>query len=138
MALQCGILFVGTVDYDRPRLSTLRSLGFRVDRVDELPAADELAPYHVIVMLPAAGCSLTMLATRVRARAQFGRRILLALVRGDFPEQDAREARLSGFDAVINEACAARDLAAIVLRLLRPLPEYRCLLRSPTGRRRAA
>jgi hypothetical protein len=41
----------------------------------------------------------------------------------------------------LDDACTARDLAARILRGLRPYPEYRGLLHSPqgaAGRRKAA
>ena len=43
-----------------------------------------------------------------------------------------------GFDATLPTDCSGRGLAAAILKLLRPYPEYRCFLRSPSGRRKAA
>jgi len=45
---------------------------------------------------------------------------------------------MCGFDQTLPESCSARDIAAHVLRLLRAFPEFRCLLRAPNGRRKAA
>jgi hypothetical protein len=113
-------------------------MGFRVDESDELPGNEALASYHAVIVRPAETCNLPMLATRLRAKPRFGRRILMALVAPAVVPRDQREAMLSGFDATIPVDCGARDLAATILRLLRPIPEFRCLLRSPTGRRKAA
>jgi len=79
-----------------------------------------------------------MIGARLRAKPQFGRRILMALMADDVLERDSREARLSGFDETLSSTCSARDIAAHILRLLRGYPEYRCLLRAPNGRRKAA
>jgi hypothetical protein len=75
---------------------------------------------------------------RLRAKRHFGRRVLLALVPDGMTDRARREAVVSGFDHALPATCGARDLAATILRLLRPYPEYRCLLRQPGRRRRAA
>jgi hypothetical protein len=79
-----------------------------------------------------------MLGTRLRAKPNFGRRVLLALVGSELTDRDKREARMSGFDGTLSNSCGAREIAAHILRLLRGYPEYRCLLRAPNGRRKAA
>ena len=79
-----------------------------------------------------------MLAARLRARAHFGRRVLIALVGPALNDRARREATMSGFDAALATNCSARDLAAIILKRLRPYPEYRCILRAPGKRRKAA
>jgi hypothetical protein len=79
-----------------------------------------------------------MIAARLRAKPQFGRRVLLALVQDGVSDRDNREALMSGFDLTLPDRCSARDIAAHILRLLRGYPEYRCLLRAPNGRRKAA
>ena len=134
---QCSILFImpGQGDETARRL---RCLGFRVDESADLPPNDVVASYHAIVVRPGASCNLPMLAARIRAKPHFGRRVLLLLVPDTMPERARREAILSGFDHAMPETCTARDLAASILRLLRPFPEYRCLLRTPGGRRKAA
>jgi hypothetical protein len=78
------------------------------------------------------------LGNRLRAKPRFGRRVLIALVPESCTERQRREAEHSGFDGALPQACSARDLAAHILRRLRPFPEYRCLLRAPNGRRKAA
>jgi hypothetical protein len=135
---QCSILYVWPQGAGEPRVKTLRSLGFRVDESVELPPSDAIAKYHAVIVRPAVACDLAMLAARLRAKPHFGRRVLLALVPPELADRDRRGAVLSGFDQTLPDNCGARDLAASVLRLLRPYPEYRCLLRSPGGRRKAA
>jgi hypothetical protein len=134
---QCAILFLGPANTaEDARASALRALGFRVDQSDEVPV-DGCSEYHAVIVR-ARHRDLTMLAARLRARRHFGRRVLLALVPEETPDRDKREAVLSGFDFILANTCGARDLAATILRLLRPYPEYRCLLRQPGRRRRAA
>jgi hypothetical protein len=135
---QCSILYVWPHGTEEPRVKALRSLGFRVDQSTDLPGSDVLTAYHAVIVRPTVKCDLPMLAAHLRAKPHFGRRVLLALVPDTMADRDRREAVLSGFDHTMRETCGARDLAATVLRLLRPFPEYRCLLRSPGGRRKAA
>jgi hypothetical protein len=135
---QCSILFIKPSGTDTKKTATLRSLGFRVDESDQLPANEIIAGYHAVVVRPGPPCNLPMLGARLRAKPHFGRRVLLALVPDVTPDRDKREATLSGFDITMSDECTARDLAATILRLLRPFPEYRCLLRAPGGRRKAA
>jgi len=117
---------------------SLRALGFAVDIADDLPAADVFARYHAVVLSVCDGCSLTSLGTRVRAKPRFGRRVLIALVSDSVGERQRRDASASGFDVTMSLECSPRDLAAHILRRLRPYPELRCLLRTPNGRRKAA
>lgn len=138
MADQCGILFIGPCGGDDQRLAALRSLGFRVDESEHLPAEGDLQAYHAVIVRATPGCSLPMVGARLRAKARFGRRALIALVADGVSDRDNRDARMSGFDDTLSDRCTARDIAAHVLRLLRGFPEYRCLLRAPNGRRRAA
>ena len=135
---QCSILYIRAGAAEDPRTCALEALGFRVDESPDLPPNEAFAAYHAVIVHPAGPCDLPMLATRLRAKPHFGRRVLLALVPETMAARDQREAVLSGFDSTLPDTCGARDLAATVLRLLRPYPEYRCLLRSPGGRRKAA
>jgi hypothetical protein len=135
---QCSILYLKGSFRETTYAPALRALGFRVDECEELPPNEALAGYHAIVVCPAAGSSLPMLAARLRAKPRFGRRVLLALVPEGTPDRTRRDAVLSGFDYALRDTCGARDIAATILRLLRPYPEYRCLLRQPGGRRKAA
>jgi len=113
-------------------------LGFSVDVVDDLPTADALATYHAVVVRVDRDCNLPALGARMRAKPRFGRRVLIALVPDECSLTKRREATASGFDVALSEGCPPRDLAANILRRLRPFPEYRCLLRTPHGRRKAA
>ena len=135
---QCSILYIRPFGVQEPRVRALRSLGFHVDESAELPPNEAFAAYHALIVRPGADCDLPMLAARLRAKPHFGRRVLVALVPAQLAVRIKREAVLSGFDQTLPEGCGARDMAATVLRLLRPYPEYRCLLRRPGGRRKAA
>jgi hypothetical protein len=137
VAEQCSILFI-TSGGDDEQLKGLRSIGFRVVETDDIPPSDVFRDHHAIILRVTPDCPLTVVATRLRAKPKFGRRALIALVNGATSPQDQRDAIASGFDITLPVTCSARDLAATVLRLLRPYPEYRCLLRAPSGRRKAA
>src|SRR4029077_9626802 len=104
----------------------------------DLPPADVFGGYHALIVRVKHDRQLTMLATRLRAKPEVGRRALIALVGDRTRAEHRRDAIASGFDVTLPDGCSARDLAATILRLLRPYPEYRCLLRAPNGRRKAA
>jgi len=139
---QCSILFIrpgsspGITDDEQ--MKGLRSIGFRVVGEDDIPTADVLSSFHAIVVRANAGCGLPTIGTRLRAKPKFGHRVLIALVCQETPDRERRDATASGFDVALPATCSARDLAASILRLLRPYPEYHCLLRAPKGRRKAA
>jgi hypothetical protein len=135
---QCGILFIGPCGGDEGRVAALRSLGFRVAESEHLPTIEELDDHQAVIVRALRGAHLPMIGTRLRAKPQFGRRILMALLPGGVSDRDIREARMCGFDETLPDSCTARDIAAHILRLLRGYPEYRCLLRAPNGRRKAA
>jgi hypothetical protein len=135
---QCGILFIGPCGSDQARLASLRSLGFRVDESPQAPSPEEMASYQALIVRVPPRSSLPMLGARIRAMPHFGRRVLIALVSDAVSDRDRREATMCGFDTTLSDTCPAREIAAQVLRLLRSFPEYRCLLRSPSGRRKAA
>jgi hypothetical protein len=138
VSVQCGILFIGRCGCDRERIAALRSLGFRVTESAEIPSTDELERHQAVVVRVLPGNHLTMLGARLRGRARFGRRVLIALVGSGVTDREKREATMSGFDLTMPDSCSARDLAAHILKVLRAYPEYRCLLRAPNGRRKAA
>jgi hypothetical protein len=138
VAEQCAILFIKSVSLDDDQARGLRSIGFRVAEAEEIPSTEVLAGYHAIIVRAGADCRLTALATHLRAKPKFDRRVLIALVCDGTPARDRRDAIASGFDGALSDTCSARDLAATILRLLRPYPEHRCLLRAPNGRRKAA
>jgi hypothetical protein len=134
---QCSILYVTSGPQDG-HVRELRGLGFRVTPAAELPSNEAFAEYHAVIVRAPTSHRLPMLAARLRAKPYFARRVLLALVPEEMPDRDKREAIQSGFDDTMTEHCGARDLAAAILRLLRPYPEFRCLLRTPNGRHKAA
>ena len=138
MVNQCGILFIGPCGQDEARLASLRSLGFHVDEAAQVPSQEELTKYHAVIVRVVPRCSLTMLGARLRARPLFGRRALIAFVNDAVSDRDRREAMMGGFDLTLPDNCPPREIAAQILRLLRNYPEYRCLLRTPNGRRKAA
>ena len=135
---QCSILYLKTGPAEETHAEALRALGFHVDEFDEFPPNDVFAGYHAVIVRPSPQKNLPVLATRLRAKPRFGRRVLIALVPETMAARNKRDAVMSGFDYTLHDTCGARDLAATVLRLLRPYPEYRCLLRRPGGRRKAA
>jgi methylmalonyl-CoA mutase cobalamin-binding subunit len=133
---QCSVLLVR--DRGENQAAALRAMGFAVHEAVELPPADAACPYHAVVVEARHDTSLPMLAARLRARAHFGRRVLIALVGPAISDRARREATMSGFDSTLDASCSARDLAATILKRLRPYPEYRCILRAPGKRRKAA
>jgi hypothetical protein len=135
---QCSILYVRPSAGGETQVKILRMLGFRVDEFADLPPTEAFAQYHAILVRPESGYPLPVLAARLRAKPHFDRRVLIALVPDSLSERNKREAVQSGFDFTMPESCGARDLAATILRRLRSYPELRCVLRSPTGRRKAA
>jgi hypothetical protein len=134
---QCSILYV-TARGVGAQVAGLKALGFHVDENQELPPNEALAAYHAIIVRADDQCHLPMLAARMRAKPRFGRRVLVALVPEMMADRDKREAVHSGFDCTLPEFSGVRDLAAAILRLLRPYAEFRCILRAPGGRRKAA
>jgi hypothetical protein len=135
---QCSILMIKPGPREDTHEKALRALGFSVDVVGDLPPAKEFTCYHAVVVKVAGTCKLPVLGTRMRAMPRFGRRVLIALLPDCFSERQRREAVMCGFDVTLPDTCSPRDLAANILRRLRPYPEYRCLLRTPNGRRKAA
>ena len=135
---QCSILYVNTDGFTDTHTRALRSLGFTVVERNDVPSREELPKYHAVVLRAHDNCSLTSVATNLRAAPRFGRRVLIALVPESVPAQARREAVHSGFDAVVPALCSARDLAAVILSLLRKYPEHRCVLRAHLNRRRPA
>jgi hypothetical protein len=134
---QCAILYV-TPHGDGTQVAALKGLGFHVDQGEDVPAAEVLSAYHAVIVRADVGARLPIIAARLRATRHFGRRVLVALVPEAMADRVKREAIHSGFDQTMLDTCGVRDLAATILRLLRPYPEFRCILRAPGGRRKAA
>ena len=137
MSEQCSILYINAGGFADTQTCALRSLGFEVVEVEDVPPRDTLRKYHAILLRTCNG-RLPVVAARLRAAPLFGRRALIALVPASMTARDRRDAVDSGFDLVLLEQSSARDLAAAILSLLRKYPEYRCVMRSHTSRRRAA
>jgi hypothetical protein len=135
---QCSILYIRAGSRDDMHVAALRALGFSVDVIDDLPVSEAFTPYHAVVVRVQPEVNLPALGTRLRAKPRFGRRVLVGLVPDSFSERQRRDAAICGFDLTLPTRCTPRDLAAHILRRLRPFPEYRCLLRAPNGRRKAA
>jgi len=138
VAAQCSILYINASAVVETQTCALRALGFDVVEMNDVPARETLAKYHAVIVRTEAAACLTTVAARLRSAPMFGRRVLLALVPATVPVRPRRDAIDAGFDAVVPQHCSARDLAATILSLLRKYPEHRCVLRSRTGRRRAA
>ena len=134
---QCSILYIRPGPPEEEHIGGLRQLGFSVDVADDLPPTERFTSYHAIVVR-VSDCNLSALGTRLRAKPRFGRRVLIGLVPESCTERQRRDAAYCGFDLALQHGCSPRDLAAHILRRLRPFPEYRCLLRTPNGRRKAA
>lgn len=137
MPEQCSILYINAGGFADTQTCALRSLGFDVVEMDDVPPRETLAEYHAVLLRTSNG-RLPVVAARLRAAPLFGRRALIALVPASMPPRDRRDAVDSGFDLVLPAHCSARDLAAAILSLLRKYPEHRCVMRSHTSRRRAA
>ena len=135
---QCSILYVKPGAPEETHSAALRALGFSVDVVDDLPTSDVFARYHAVVVRVDVPCSLPGLGARLRAKPRFDRRVLIGLVPESLSGRERREAAHAGFDQTLPLTCTSRDLAASIVRCLRPFPEYRCMLRTPRGRRKAA
>lgn len=135
---QCSILYIKPGPRKETHVEALRALGFAVDLAADLPPSEEFTKYHAIVVRVLAEIDLPGLGMRLRAKPRFGRRVLIALLPDSFTERQRRDGANCGFDVTLRDACSPRDLAAQILRRLRPFPEYRCLLRAPNGRRKAA
>ena len=135
---QCSILFIAS-GQDRARHpEVLRSIGFHVHEVEELPESSDLVKHHVVIVSTPQPTLLPKLAARLRAAPRFGRRLLLALIEGPNHETLRREGLMSGFDDVLSRSITGRQLAAAILNKLRSIPEYRCLLAPLTKRPPAA
>ena len=134
---QCAILYINGSTSDRTHVDALRSLGFQVVEARDVPA-ESFDEYHAVLIRTESPRCLPQLAARLRARPRFGRRVLIALVPQDTLPLHRREAVDAGFDLAVTEPCSARDLAAAILGRLRRYPEHHCVIRTITGRRKAA
>ena len=136
---QCSVLLVDPAAKPTAHRKQLEALGFRVTQERAWPEDDRaVLDYEVIIVRLPAMNGAPMLAARLRAKPQFGRRVLIALVPASVPVQDRLSARTTGFDEVLSDCCDARQLTSRILRRLRTRPEYHCVLPPGDRKRRAA
>jgi len=137
MAGRCSILYINADGFGETQSAALRSLGFDVEEVSDVPMREILVRHHGVIVRLKNGRQMPAVSTRFRAAPLFGRRVLIALVPASVTLRERRDAVDSGFDLVLPEQSSARALAAAILMLLRKYPEHRCILRSHANRRRA-
>jgi hypothetical protein len=135
---KCSVLYINACKAKTTEARALRGLGFQVVEVDDIPAVETITAHHAVVIHTRPECRLAAIATRLRARPKFGRRVLIALVPASVSTREQREGLHSGFSLTLPEALGARALAARMLHELRKYPEFRCLLRRTPTRRKAA
>lgn len=138
-AKQCSVLLIDPAEKPAGHRRQLESKGFRVSEKRAWPEDDrDILHHEVIIVRLGAMNGASMLAARLRAKPQFGRRVLIALVPPSVSPRDRLSARTSGFDEVLTEGCDPRQLTSRILRRLRTRPEYHCVLPPGDRRRRAA
>lgn len=135
---QCSVLFVNATSERTAHAAVLRAIGFAVVEAGDLPPNGDILNHHVVVLSLPAASQLTRIATRLRAQPRFGRRILIGLVPDATRESESRDGIASGFDEVLRRTTDGRTLAAAIVKRLRHVPEYRCMLQPITRRRQAA
>lgn len=133
---QCAVLVINVDGRDTPHRVALEKAGFRVVETCEWPDDGVVGAFQVVIVLLRQVETLSMLGARLRAKAHFGRRVLIAVVAGEVPAGQRRGGIDSGFDDVVPDGSESRVLLARILRQLRARPEYRCFL--PDPKRRAA
>ncbi len=136
---QCAVLVINVDGRETPHRVALEKAGFRVVETREWPDDGVVRSFQVVIVLLRNMETLSMLGARLRAKAHFGRRVLIAVVPGETSATERRCGVDSGFDDVIadaEDAPKSRVLIARILRQLRARPEHRCFL--PDPKRRAA
>ena len=123
---RCAVLFVGRRAGD-PQAEELRVLGFSVTERDVLPDDSVLLEFPVVVLTGTSITSLPMIATRLRAKAGFGRRVIIARVHESTLPATIRSLQLCGLDEAFVEPTPTRIVAARIIRRLRERPELRCI-----------
>jgi DNA-binding response OmpR family regulator len=132
-------LFIKPCDGQSPHASGLEHYGFTVTTTSDWPQDDaSLLEYEVVVLQISAIAGAPMLAARLRARARFNRRVLIALVPSAASPLERRAALEGGFDEALSGSCDTRLLLARIVKRLRTRPEYRCTLPPRRQRRPAA
>ena len=133
---QCAALYIDPRKQPSGHHLVLKRIGFAVRVTSTWPEDDALLAADVVVVLVHLARA-PMVAARLRARAGFGRRLLIALVPSAVSRTERRAAIASGFDDVATERAAPRELAIRVLRRLRGRADSDCML-PQDGKRSAA
>lgn len=128
---QCAVLLIDVDGRETPHRVGLENAGFQVVETCEWPDDGVVRRFQVVIVLLRSMETLSMLGARLRAKAHFGRRVLIAVVPGEPSTTQRRSAVNSGFDDVVPDAPESRVLLARILRQLRARPEYRCFLPGP-------
>jgi hypothetical protein len=125
---QCSVLLVNDGSGCSQR-AALESSGFLVTETGEWPE-DETAilSHHIVIIRIRSIRNAPMIAARLRAKPRFGRRVVIGLIPQSTPLRERTAALTSGFDDVLNDSCDSRQLIARILKRLRMVPEYHCLL----------
>jgi hypothetical protein len=136
---QCAVLFVDPREEPTAHQLVLKRLGFEVRVTSTWPRDETLREADVVVVIveiPRAA----MIAARLRARAGFGRRLLIALVPSPLSPSDRRNMVASGFDDAVAEGSAPRALGRRLLKRLRAHPDTACAVirNKPRARKRSA
>lgn len=105
----------------------MRALGFIVTERERMADDAELLQYPVVVLTSTPVLSLPMIATRLRAKAGFGRRVIIARVDEETSPASVRSLLLCGVDDVFTEQMSSRTVGAHIIRRLRERPELRCV-----------
>ncbi len=104
----------------------MRALGFTVIERD-VPSNDAMLVQFPVVVLAATSVNLLpMIATRLRAKAGFSRRVIVARVPDNTKAEAIRPLLLCGIDDVFVEGTPARAVAARIVQRLRERPELAC------------
>jgi len=133
---QCAVLYIDPRKQPSGHHVVLKRIGFVVQVTSTWPDDDSLLAADVVVVRVHLARA-PMVAARLRARAGFGRRLLIALVPSTVSRTERRAAIVSGFDDVATERSAPRELGIRVLRQLRARVDADCVL-PQDGKRSAA
>jgi hypothetical protein len=125
---QCSILIV-TDDGPCCQRAALESSGFLVTETQHWPEDNNgLLDHQVVIVRIRSMRNAPMVAARLRAKPRFGRRVLIGLIPPTASLHERSAALTSGFDEVLEDSCNGRQLIARILKRLRLVPEYHCLL----------
>ena len=125
---QCSILLITDNGLSLQR-AVLESSGFLVAELRDWPEDEAvILSHHVVIVQIRSPRNAPMIAARLRAKRRFGRRVLIGLVPEGTSLHERTAALSSGFDEVLNDCCDSRQLIARILKRLRLVPEYHCLI----------